>query len=149
MLAFKSWTEKILLLIFAACLIHSFWGISRGWNNPLIDAHAFRQTQTAISVFYLLKGSPWLAYETPVLGVPWSIPMEFPLYQGIVAILVKLLQTPIDQTGRFVSAFFFYLSLIPIYVILSYLQVARAFRWLFEFIFSQSSLSVLVANIHD
>lgn len=136
----NKWTEKILLLIFAVCLIHSFWGISGGWNNPLIDVHAFRQTQTAISVFYLLKGSPWLAYETPVLGVPWSIPLEFPLYQGIVAILVKLLQTPIDQTGRFVSAFFFYLSLIPIYVILSYLQVARAFRWLFLSLFLASPL---------
>ncbi|EPF21386.1 hypothetical protein MAESPC_02822 [Microcystis aeruginosa SPC777] len=146
MLAFKSWTEKILLLIFAACLIHSFWGISRGWNNPLIDADAFRQTQTAISVFYLLKGSPWLAYETPVLGVPWSIPLEFPLYQGIVAILVKLLQTPIDQTGRFVSAFFFYLSLIPIYVILSYLQVARAFRWLFLSLFLASPLYLFWAR---
>jgi hypothetical protein len=146
MLAFKSWTEKILLLIFAVCLIHSLWAISRGWNNPLIDAHAFRQTQTAISVFYLLKGSPWLAYETPVLGVPWSIPMEFPLYQGIVAILVKLFQTPIDQTGRFVSAFFFYLSLIPIYVILSYLQVARAFRWLFLSLFLASPLYLFWAR---
>jgi hypothetical protein len=146
MLASKSWTEKILLLIFTACLIHSFWGISRGWNNPLIDAQAFRQTQTAISVFYLLKGSPWLAYETPVLGVPWSIPMEFPLYQGIVAILVKLFQTPLDQTGRFVSAFFFYLSLIPIYVILSYLQVARAFRWLFLSLFLASPLYLFWAR---
>jgi hypothetical protein len=146
MLASKSWTEKILFLIFAVCLIHSFWGISGGWNNPLIDVHAFRQTQTAISVFYLLKGSPWLAYETPVLGVPWSIPLEFPLYQGIVAILVKLLQTPIDQTGRFVSAFFFYLSLIPIYVILSYLQVARAFRWLFLSLFLASPLYLFWAR---
>jgi hypothetical protein len=146
MLASKSWTEKILFLIFAVCLIHSLWAMSRGWNNPLIDAHAFRQTQTAISVFYLLKGSPWLAYETPVLGVPWSIPMEFPLYQGIVAILVKLFQTPIDQTGRFVSAFFFYLSLIPIYVILSYLQVARAFRWLFLSLFLASPLYLFWAR---
>ena len=142
----NKWTEKILFLIFAVCLIHSFWGISGGWNNPLIDVHAFRQTQTAISVFYLLKGSPWLAYETPVLGVPWSIPLEFPLYQGIVAILVKLLQTPIDQTGRFVSAFFFYLSLIPIYVILSYLQVARAFRWLFLSLFLASPLYLFWAR---
>ena len=142
----NKWTEKILLLIFAVCLIHSLWAISRGWNNPLIDAHAFRQTQTAISVFYLLKGSPWLAYETPVLEVPWSIPLEFPLYQGIVAILVKLLQTPIDQTGRFVSAFFFYLSLIPIYVILSYLQVARAFRWLFLSLFLASPLYLFWAR---
>jgi hypothetical protein len=142
----NKWIEKILLAIFTACLIHSFWAISRGWNNPLIEAHAFRQTQTAISVFYLLKGSPWLAYETPVLGLPWSIPMEFPLYQGIVATLVKFLQTPIDQTGRFVSASFFYLSLIPIYVILSYLQVARAFRWLFLSLFLASPLYLFWAR---
>jgi hypothetical protein len=142
----NKWTEKILLVIFAVCLFHSFWAISRGWNNPLIEAHAFRQTQTAISVFYLLKGSPWLAYETPVLGLPWSIPMEFPLYQGIVGALVKFFQTPIDQTGRFVSAFFFYLSLIPIYVILSYLQVARAFRWLFLSLFLASPLYLFWAR---
>ena len=36
-------------------------------------------------------GNPFrLAYETPVLGKPWSIPMEFPLYQWTVVVVSDL-----------------------------------------------------------
>jgi hypothetical protein len=132
--------ERILLVIFSLCLIHSFWAIGAGWNNPLIDEHSFRQTQTAISVFYLLKGGPWLAYETPIFGFPWSIPMEFPLYQGIVALLAQVFPAPLDQTGRFVSAFFFYASLLPLYGVLYYLGIARVYRWIFLSLFLASPL---------
>jgi hypothetical protein len=40
-----------------------------------------------------------LAYETPVWGYPWSIPMEFPIYQWIVA-LFGLIGIPIETAGR-------------------------------------------------
>jgi|688.fasta_scaffold132232_3 hypothetical protein len=130
--------DNVFFVIFIVCLIFSFWALSIGWNNTILDIHGFRQTQTAISVFYLLKGSSWLAYETPVLGPPWSIPFEFPLYQWLIAIIVNFLDTPLDQTGRFVSAFFFYLSLIPSYLILGRLNVLSQHRWIF--------LSLFVAN---
>ena len=51
----------------------------------------------------MMHGGSFLRYETPVLGPPWSLPFEFPLYQGIVAGLAKIFSTPLDQTGRFVS----------------------------------------------
>ena len=85
-----------------------------GLNNPLIDLHSFRQTQTAISAYWIMKGGPLIAYETPVLGSPWSIPFEFPLYQWIVALLGKI-GVPLDAAGRVVSFVFFYACLWPLY----------------------------------
>jgi hypothetical protein len=111
-------------ILFLASLMFFLASISIGWNGTLTDAYGFRQTQTAISVSYLLKGGPWFVYETPVLGPPWSIPFEFPLYQWIVASAVKVSGFPIDQTGRFVSALFFLLALYPIFKILKLLQLS-------------------------
>lgn len=67
------------LVIFFVALFTACYLMSIGWNSSLIGPHDFRQTQTAISVFYLLKGGPWINYITPVLGPDWSIPYEFPL----------------------------------------------------------------------
>jgi hypothetical protein len=129
---------NIFLLLFIACLLYSLLALSTGWNNPLLDQHSFRQTQTAIGVYYMLRKSSWLAYETPVLGAPWSIPFEFPMYQWLVAVLVKFSNAPLDQAGRFVSACLFYLSLVPIYIILGCLNIQSRYRWVF--------LSLLVAS---
>ena len=62
----------------------------------------FRQAQTAISAYWLLHGGPFFAYETPVLGSPWSIPFELPVYQAVVA-LVTLTGVPLDEAGRLVN----------------------------------------------
>src|SRR5262245_20084309 len=110
--------ERILSVIFILLLIHSVAAISNGWTHTISDEHGFRQAQTAITVDYLLKGGPWIAYETPVFGPPWSIPFEFPLYQWITALLVLFFRMPVEQAGRAVSAGFFYASLIPSYFFL-------------------------------
>jgi len=75
-------------------------------SNSVLDFHAFRQAQTAISAYYLWKLGPELAYETPVLGVPWSIPFEFPTFQGLVALIARYWVAPMDQIGRATSLFF-------------------------------------------
>ena len=111
-------------IVFIFSLIFFISSISAGWNCSLLDFHSFRQTQTAMTVSYLLKGGPWFAYETPVLGPPWSIPFEFPLYQWIVASAVKAGGFPIEQTGRFVSVLFFLLVLYPIFKILKSLKLS-------------------------
>ena len=72
--------------------------------RPLIDDHSFRQTQTAISVFYMLRGNGWIAYLTPVLGAPWAIPFEAPVYQASVALLAWVL--PLETSGRVVSVLY-------------------------------------------
>ena len=54
-----------------------------------------------------------LDYITPVLGPPWSIPFEFPLYQWLAGGFHALTGYPLDQSGRLVSLVFFYLCLVP------------------------------------
>jgi hypothetical protein len=64
--------------------------------------------------------------QTPVLGPPWTIPLEFPLDQWIVAGLTTFAGTPLDQTARFVSVMFFYLTLLPLGVLLSAVDMKRS-----------------------
>ncbi len=99
-----------------------------GWNHTLLDDNSFRQTQTAISTYYMVGRPPTLAYETPVLGPPWALPFEFPLYQWLVAGLVTLLGTPLEQTGRLVSVAFFLFSLVPANALLRRLHLAKEHR---------------------
>src|SRR5579885_2385972 len=123
--------ERWLLLLFLIVLVHSAFAIATGWNHTILDQYGFRQAQTAITVDYLLRGGPWIAYETPVLGPPWAIPFEFPVYQWITAGLVKLFHVPIDQTGRAVTALFFYLSLFPVFFLLREIGQSREQVWPF------------------
>lgn len=76
------------------------------------DMHSFRQTETAIIVQgYLEEGWSAFHYEMPILGEPWTILFEFPIYQTAVYAVLKLLhRTNVDLWGRLVSIVIFYLS---------------------------------------
>ena len=89
-----------------------------GLFQPLLDQYFSQQTQTALTAFWHLRGSPILAYETPVVGYPWSIPFEFPTSQVLAAGL-SLTGLPLDAAGRAVSFAFFLGCLWPLH-------------WLFE-----------------
>jgi hypothetical protein len=93
-----------------------------------MDEHSFRQTQTAMSAFYLLRGGPFFAYETPLFGAPWSIPFELPVYQWLVAKFSLLTNIPLEQSARLVGRGFFYLLLWPLLDILQQLGAARRER---------------------
>lgn len=97
--------------VFAFGLLVSFAALQQTWHRPLLDSHSFRQTQTALTAYWLVKGGPFFAYETPVLGAPWSLPFEFPLYQAVAAGLHRLLGVHLDGAGRLVSWVFFLLTL--------------------------------------
>jgi hypothetical protein len=107
------------LLVVCAALHVGF--VSVGWNHTLSDVHGFRQAQTAISTYYTVKEGFCLDYITPVLGKPWSIPMEFPLFQWVTAVVVKATGMGLDRAGRLMSLVFFYLSFVPLYVILKHM----------------------------
>lgn len=96
-----------------------------GWNNSLLDHHGFRQSQTAITAFYFIKDGFKLAYDTPVFGAPWSVPFEFPLFQGVVAGIVKGTGMGLDQAGRMVNLIFFYGALIVLYQLVRALSGTR------------------------
>src|SRR5262249_60197892 len=74
---------------------------------PLIEAFGFRQTQTTLSVYWMLKEHAFIDYSTPVLGAPWQLPFEAPVYQVAVAALVALTGGDPDACGRIVAPAFF------------------------------------------
>ena len=110
--------SRSVILIAVASLTFSVWASFVGFHHSLFDFHGFRQSQTAISAEYMEHGGPFLRYQTPILGPPWSIPFEFPLYQKIVALIAEHFKTPLNETGRAVSIAFFYLCFFPLASIL-------------------------------
>src|SRR5262249_24099130 len=123
-----SWANASAYAFFLACFAYFVYAVQLGWHGSLIEDQGFRQTQTAITAYYMVGQAPKLAYETPVLGPPWSIPFEFPLYQWLVAGIVTALHTPLDQTGRFVSIAFYLLTLFPANQILKELRFSKPSR---------------------
>ena len=99
-------------LILGLVIVAALWAMTRQWDKPLLDMHSFRQTQTAISAYYMAK-DPWMFfnYITPVLGKPWQIPMEAPIYQWIVARWHNMTAMGLDQSGKLVSIAFWLLCL--------------------------------------
>jgi hypothetical protein len=72
-------------------------------NTPLLDFHHFRQTQTALSAYWMAQeGITLPAYPLPVFGAPWSAPFEFPLYQILLSFLFTA-GLPADAAARGLS----------------------------------------------
>ncbi len=105
--------EKPLFLLAVLCFLYSLYIAFRYAHQVPLDNYSFRQTQTALTAYWLLKNGFSLAYETPVAGQPWSIPFEFPIYQYIVALITKLSGLSLNAVGRLVSYLFLVLCLIP------------------------------------
>jgi hypothetical protein len=103
----------IAVALFATCtaLLHA--------SQPLLEAHAFRQTQTALTSLWMIKEGWRLDYQTPVAGFPWSIPFEFPLFQFLAALISQWGSWDLDPVGRLLSFFFLIASAWPA------LQIAR------------------------
>ncbi len=104
-----SWVRRLATVIFVLALGFHAWGVSVGWKNINLPGHEFRQAQTGISAMFIQReGNFSLAYPTPVLGKPWSVPFEFPLYQWTVAVVSNTFHLPLVQAARAVSVACFY-----------------------------------------
>jgi hypothetical protein len=89
---------------------------ARNLASPLVEEHAFRQTQTAITVWtFVREGIAPLRYQTPVFGPPWRLPFELPLFQMAAAALVAAGVPSIDVACRLANLLFFYLSALLLY----------------------------------
>ncbi len=104
------------IVFFLLCIGLNLYCSFIGFKNPIGFHHSFRRAQTAMSAFYTIIDGYKIAYETPVLGAPWSIPMEFPLYQWTMATWTILTGMPLEMSGRLVSLFFFYCCLPVIFL---------------------------------
>ncbi|HEY8994449.1 MAG TPA: hypothetical protein VIM71_07305 [Lacunisphaera sp.] len=105
-------------LLVVAVLVN-LWLVTRHWTDNLLDAHEFRQVQTAITADAIKDHGFALAYETPLLGPPWSVPMEFPTYQLGVATLSRATGLPLEQAGRLLSILGFYTGLPAVWLLLA------------------------------
>jgi hypothetical protein len=100
-------------------------------DQALLEDHGFRQTQTALTAFWLGKNGFQLAYETPVAGAPWPTPFEFPVYQWLACKLHQLTDTPLDAAGRLVSFAFLLGCLWPAQMLCRQLTLPRGCGALF------------------
>ena len=90
-----------------------------GWESKNLPGVEYRQAQTAISALFIKQDNNFsLAYPTPVLGKPWSIPLEFPLYQWTVVVVSKQTGLGVTKSGRVVSMACFYLMLPAVYLVM-------------------------------
>ena len=98
----------ILLVVLTAHL----WLVRQGWESDRLPGNEYRQTHTAITALFVQRDQDFsLAYPTPLLGKPWSIPYEFPLYQWSVVAVSDVTGWPLIQCGRLVTLLSFYAAL--------------------------------------
>jgi hypothetical protein len=105
-----SMADRLLLAAGSIAVVGSF--AIRIWTigQPLIEAHSFRQTQTAYTaLIYHREGIDLLQTPLPVLGPPWVVPFEFPLFEGISALVMDV-GVPTEVALRSTSLFFFVVS---------------------------------------
>jgi hypothetical protein len=71
----------------------------------------WRSSHTLISALWFQKeGINLFHYQTPVYGPPWQVPLEFPLYQAICAVVSNLTSIDLTLSARLTSLAIFYLS---------------------------------------
>jgi len=59
-------------------------------SNALIEPHPWRQSQTALTIYYFFhNGINLFDYSSPLDGKLWRFVFEFPLYQAIVSFVMK------------------------------------------------------------
>lgn len=116
--------------VFAGAMFcFSAWVTFRAVDQPLIDIHAFRQTQTALTAEWMVREGWRLDYQTPVAGAPWAIPLEFPIYQSLVAAVVAVTGLDLSATGRVVSWLFLVACAWPACGLADRLRLPRSVAW--------------------
>lgn len=96
-----------LILVLFIVLI-SFFSRITNLTAPLLDAHYFRQTQTAtVARNFFVDGVDFLHTRIDIFGVEESqiLLLEFPFYQATVAVISHLTGFS-DSIGRLISIFF-------------------------------------------
>jgi hypothetical protein len=81
-------------------------------------SYHWRPLQTEVTAYWFVReGIDMLNYQTPLYGPPWQIPLEFPLFQAMAAILFKAGLGDLDFANRLTALFCFYLSALFLYLL--------------------------------
>ena len=127
-----SWLQAHWSAVLAiAVAVFAAWIAVRYAGQPLLEAHGFRQTQTALTAYWMIHEGWQLAYQTPVAGYPWSIPFEFPLFQSLVALVAWLGDFQLDSAGRLVSFCFLLACAWPAFQITRRIDLPSDVAWIF------------------
>lgn len=138
--------ERILLGLVAGLIIYGAFTLWWTFGQVLLDAHSFRQTQTALSTYWMLKGGPLIAYETPVGGAPWVIPFEFPIFQYSAALLT-FLGLPLEEAGRTAAFLYFVACAWPITMIAKDLGLGRFGALSLLALFFASPINIMCSHL--
>jgi hypothetical protein len=123
-IAAKYWST---ILVVIALGLHVFL-TTKNVSSGFLAGHEFRQAQTGLSIKFIQRDQDYsLAYPTPLFGPPWSISMEFPLYQWAAAWLGTQFDLTTPQSGRAVSIASFYLMLPAIVLLLRTFRFSRVY----------------------
>lgn len=110
---------RMALLFFCLLASLGFWTVASGWRVRTQSAVGEREVQTMLSAHFIQQESDFsLAYPTPALGRPWSIPVEFPLFQWTSVVASNLTGHDLADTGRRLGLLCFYLSLAALFWVL-------------------------------
>ena len=118
-------------ILCAAAAAFGAWALHVGWAHSILDLHQWRQSHTAVSAYEMVRGGPFWRYVTPIVGPPWSSPLELPLYQWIVAAMTRSRGLELETTGRAVSVAFFIATLVSYWFALDILDVRPRYRPVF------------------
>ncbi len=119
------------LVFLGAALLLNFHFFTLGWDNTLLGYHQFRQVQTAIASYHYLRDGLSVHYITPLLGPPWEVPLEFPLYQLSAALCARGTALDLDAAARLTSWLYFLGVLPACYLLLERFRLTAAQRLLF------------------
>lgn len=116
-------------LLLLGLLFFAVWAVSVGFGSRALHGNAFRQAQTAMTAMFVQRDHDFsLAYPTPILGKPWSIPFEFPLYQWTVAVTSDVTGLSLIKSARLVSAVCFFLALPAVWLLCGRMGFDRSRR---------------------
>lgn len=70
-------------------------------GDPITGAFTWRYTHTALGIRSLMRGSlnPF-TMEVPIMGAPWQLPTEFPIFQVIAAMVGRLIGLDAGSAGQ-------------------------------------------------
>src|SRR4029077_2158710 len=87
-------------------------------HQPLLEeGRSFRQTETAYpALIYHQQGINLFAPQLPVLGKPWQVPFEFPVFQALAAVLMNAGFAP-DVAVRVVAVLSFMACAVAIWAL--------------------------------
>jgi hypothetical protein len=111
-------------------------------SQPLLENHSFRQTQTAYQSLTLSQNFGSLLHpKLPIMGSPWEVPFEFPLFQFSAALLIRFFSLEADYANRLASLIWFSLCLTPLwFFIRRFISILASLATVTIFSFSAFSL---------